>query len=519
MSILSFQNITKSFGNVFACEDVTFDVQAGSIHALVGENGAGKSTTMKILFGLQPADQGKILWQGHPVKFRSSRDAIAAGIGMVHQHFMLAENLSALDNIILQKRDKRGALQLINHKKEQALIAELASHYGMELPLLRPIKDLSVGEQQRVEILKSLLHSPKLLILDEPTAVLTPQEIQAFFVQLKKLKASGTTIIIITHKLKEVMALADQVTVLRKGRTVFNADVKSTSIEELAVAMTGHQVQTSSRGDSAINRSRRQMDGQGRKNLVEIKNLSAELGEQKITKLNLELFPGEIVGVAGVEGNGQDLLLRALLDPRDLIRIDGEISILDRIIFGKVSWSAQRIRELGIRALPEDRLRWGVVPEMSLQENWLLTHSFFRPIQKFGFLQKQKIAILTDKIVEDFKVSPAQSQLPICNFSGGNQQKFVVGREISDRPQVLVAAHPTRGVDIGAIFEIHQSLLQLSETGSAILLVSSELDEILALSDRIFVLHQGQWTGQFQRKNGIFDERQIGLAMVGKGIE
>ncbi len=499
--ILSFENVRKEFGPVVACRDLCFEVATNSIHAIVGENGAGKSTAMKLLFGLDKPTAGRILLNQQEIRFASPLAAIRAGIEMVHQHFVLAEDLTALENILLRLGDRK-PWRSTRAKEQAQVITKMCEQYGLTIPLHKKISDLSVGEQQRVEILQALVHRPKVLILDEPTAVLTPQEVEPFFAQLRELRNQGMTILIITHKLKEVMALADQVSVLRKGSCVLTKAVAQTDIHELAEAMTGKAVEAVTLPEDFTPKS---------ETLLELKSLSSRSSHASIADISFHLRAGEIVGIAGVEGNGQDLLLQTLLEPKTVAGLTGEINLGGQSL---KSLSARAIRALGIAALPEDRLRLGLVSEFDARENWLLTHTRYRQARSWGWVRWQKIDLLVEKILQDFSVQPNNLRLPLANFSGGNQQKFVVGRELGDQPKVLIAAHPTRGVDVAAIKDIHSHLLALAQRGSGVLLLSSELDEIMALSHRLLVMFRGRIVAEFDRPQ--FVEREIGLAMAGQ---
>lgn len=486
--------IRKAFGDCVANEHVDLRVAAGSIHAIVGENGAGKSTAMKILYGQYPATSGSIFVDGRERRWTSPADAIAAGIGMVHQHFMLAGPHTVLENILLGNhkfpfsRMGAGAAR----KKLEALMRE----YGLEAPLDAAVESLPVGIQQRVEILKLLFRDSSILILDEPTAVLTPAEVESFFAILRGMAEKGKTILLITHKLKEVMQLAHRVTIFRAGRVVAEREVKDTSAKELAELMVGHALA----GPSSSSRKPRREE-----KLLELVNLQPREVPSRLGMVSLSVNAGEIVGIAGVEGNGQSELIQAILFPE--ARGSGEFRV-----FGEASTDgAKMLRKQGVSVLPEDRLKEALVLDWSLSENFFLgRHGRF---SKGPLLERERAKNAAQNMLAEYDVRPPRLELPARGFSGGNQQKFVVGRELGDEPRLLIAAQPTRGVDVGAIEFIHGKLLAAREKGLGVLLISSELDELLQLSDRILVLYRGRVAAEFQR--GEFDERKIGYVMAG----
>lgn len=487
MPAVEFKEVSKSLGDVRANSGVSFAVSRGSIHGIVGENGAGKSTAMKILFGLYKADGGQVLLNGQPVSFSSPIDAMNAKVGMVHQHFMLAEPFTALDNILLQQ--KGSAFSLLPRLEQKARLEELAQRYGFSINLDATVENLSVGEQQRLEILKILSQDSKILILDEPTAVLTPQEVQDLFKNLRRLRDEGKTILIITHKLKEVMSLTDAVTVFRAGKIVGHKKTEETSCEELAEMMVGRRPQKPQERNTAIDLNSK---------VIEFKNVSASLGNHRISDINLTVHSKEIVGIAGVEGNGQDLMIRALLDRHSL---------------NKHSWQGSVKIQGSLGAFPEDRLRFGVLPSRPVYENFLLgqhkSSSFVRGI----FLRVRDIISKTQEIMNTYDIRPHNPLLPFEKLSGGNQQKLVVARTLSQNPHGVIAAQPTRGVDIGAIEFIHGEIRKARDAGAGILLISSELDELMSLSDRIVVLSKGRIVAEFTR--GQFDEVALGTSMGG----
>ncbi|MGZ3745724.1 MAG: ABC transporter ATP-binding protein [Pseudobdellovibrionaceae bacterium] len=499
---VEFIGIHKKFGEFHAAENLNFQVATGEIHAIVGENGAGKSTSMNILFGLHKPEKGTLKVQGKEVHFNSPMEAMDQGIGMVHQHFMLAPPLSAIDNILLFQKDSK-ALQRLNRKENITRLQKLATEYQFDIDWNAPVQNLSVGTQQRIEILKILSQDSRILILDEPTAVLTPQEIEDLFRNLRKLKAEGRTIILITHKLKEVMAIADAVTILRNGKVIANKKISETSIEDLAENMVGRKIKNLSLSE------RRSFTDQAAVLQLNEVNLSGPQGS--LSHLNLQVRQGEILGVAGVEGNGQDALIHALLDPSSL-KLQGTIKIKSQ---PTLHLSADQIRSLGLAAFPEDRIRLGLLKERPLFENFILGYHNSPAYSRNGFLRFKNIFAKTKAALQEFDVRPNDIQQPVGRLSGGNQQKLVVARELQNKPDFIIAAKPTRGVDIGAIEFIHEQLLAARNRGAAILLVSSELEELMTLADRIVVFFKGQIIAEFLRSNN-YSEIEIGAAMGGK---
>lgn len=493
--VLLFDRIDKRFGAVHANRAVTLAIARGEIHALVGENGAGKSTLVSILFGFYQADSGRILIDGRESRIASPSDAIACGIGMVHQHFMLVEPMSVADNLLL---GHEGGAMLAGGRKALALrLDALARDYNLAIDAEAIVRDLPVGLQQRVELLKSLVRDAEILVLDEPTAVLTPDEADRLFALLRDLKARGKTIILITHKLREVMEVADRVSVMRHGELVGTYSVGETSEADLAEAMVGHFVQLPQREDETA-------PGE---TVLAVRSLTARdaRGELAVRDVSFELRKGEILGIAGVSGNGQSELLEALAGLRPF---DGEIAIDDEIM-PRSLYSPATLRVHGLRHIPEDRLRYALVPDFPAWESALIGADDHE-----GALIDRRSAIAsTHHLMQSYDVRPADPLVRSGAFSGGNQQKLVIGREIEEEPRILLVGQPTRGVDIGAIAFIHQRLLDLREQGVAILLVSVELDEILRLCDRVLVMHQGRIIGE--RRTEQTHERDLGLLMAG----
>jgi ABC-type uncharacterized transport system ATPase subunit len=497
---LELRGIDKRFGAVHANRALSLTVAAGTIHGLIGENGAGKSTLMNIVYGFHPADAGEIRVRGRRVEIASPQDAIAAGIGMVHQHFMLVENFTVLENVVL---GIEGGPRLAGGlARARAGLKQLARDYGLEVPLDAIVSELPVGLQQRVEILKALHRGAELLILDEPTAVLTPQEADQLFAMLGRLRAQGKTVILVTHKLREIMAVTDHVTVMRQGAIVAEVTSKDTSPRELAEKMVGRAVLLSVEKGPARPGAE----------LLAVRDLEVRdrWGVPRVKGVNFSLRAGEIVGVAGVAGNGQSELLEALAGIRAPSR--GEICLAGRA-FVREGLDPRARRRLGLAHVPEDRLRMGVVTGFSAQANAILGYHDLPAYQRGLLLDRDAILAGCVKKMADYDVRPPDPHLRISAFSGGNQQKLVLARELDSGPQVLLVGQPTRGVDIGAIEFIHRQLVALRDAGKALLLVSVELDEILGLADRILVMTGGEIVGELSRAEAT--EEKIGLMMAG----
>jgi ABC-type uncharacterized transport system ATPase subunit len=501
--VVELRGLSKRFGTCVANDGVNLRVEPGSIHGIVGENGAGKSTAMKMLYGVFRPDAGEILVDGKTCSWSSPADAIAVGIGMVHQHFMLAGPHTALDNILLGAEPRR--FGLIDRKQARRRLEELSQHYGLHVDLEQPVEELPVGIQQRIEILKVLHRSANILILDEPTAVLTPQEVNALFENLRRLREQGKTILLITHKLKEVMALTDRVSVLRDGRVTGEKRTSETNPQELANLMVGRQVLL--KVDVPPGRPRPEL-------AIEIKNLA--LSDYRGTRNSLSnatfsVNRGEIVGIAGVEGNGQTELIEAMLHPRDpKCRSSGSVSFLGCDV---TAWPAGDIRQLGVAVIPEDRQNEGLLLARPLAENFALGLHRSSEFNRVGITQSRNIAMSAASAMREYDVRPLELAIPAAKLSGGNQQKLIIAREFYRDPKVLIAVQPTRGVDVGAIEFIHKRIIRARDNGAGVLLISAELDEILALSDRILVMFEGKIVGEFLR--GQVDETTIGLKMAG----
>jgi ABC-type uncharacterized transport system ATPase subunit len=505
-AVLELRQFNKFFGPLQALKNFNFYIEPGEIVGLIGENGAGKSTAMNIAYGLYPADSGQLLWQGQPVTFASPTEARQAGIGMVHQHFKLSLHHSVLENILISEAKK--PFGWIDRKSLQKILATKARELGFdEFPWTKNVGDLSVGQQQQLEIFKALLHQPKVLILDEPTAVLTPQEVTQFFNTLKKFKQAGTAVVIITHKLKEIINITDRVYVMRHGCNISTARTQDSRLEDLAAAMIG---QKSLPLASSTNGARIRTN-----EILKIQNLSVEQDGHILDIQNFGISRGEVVGLAGVEGNGQDLLIRALLEPRSFKNLTGRIEFLGSTIERS---STADILKLGLRALPEDRLKLGILPQRSALENFILGHQ--RQFSTGGLLRWKVASTLAQHAFKKFDVRPLSLELPLDKFSGGNQQKVVVARELFGHPQLLIAAHPTRGVDLHASAFLRQQIGAVAQTDAqtaaqagAVLVISSDLDELFEMCDRILVIYKGRIQKEFNR--GQFSEEKIGAAMAG----
>ncbi|MBL8306535.1 MAG: ABC transporter ATP-binding protein [Rubrivivax sp.] len=506
---VAMRHIEKRFGAVHANRDVHLTVAAGTVHGIVGENGAGKSTLMSILYGFYQADGGEILIEGKAAKISGSREAIALGIGMVHQHFMLVDTLSALDNVMLGAEP--GFRLRPARAQVRGELEALMRDTGLQVNLDALVADLPVGERQRLEILKALFRGARILILDEPTAVLTPQETEQLFVTLRALRERGTTVLLITHKLKEIMALCDAVTVMRGGQVVLDCAIADTSLDGLAEAMVGRRVNL---GRGAINGSQAGLGAV----LMQARNLNwtDALGVARLIDVSLTLRTGEIVGVAGVSGNGQSELLDVLSGL--MAPASGELT-LGPATFDATRWlDPQRARELRLAHVPEDRHRRGMVLPFPAWESATLGYQQRArygggPV---GWMRQGAMQDDTELMMERYDVRPRNKQLRSSKFSGGNQQKLVLAREaqfFATEPQVLLVGQPTRGVDIGAIEFIHGRLRAMRDAGGAVLVVSSELDEILALADRVVVMNAGRITGELPIEQ--CSETALGRLMAG----
>jgi general nucleoside transport system ATP-binding protein len=498
--VLELKGITKRFPGVVANERIDFDLRRGEVHALLGENGAGKSTLMNVLYGLYHPDEGEIVVKGEPVQFGSPRDAIDKGIGMVHQHFMLIPVMTVAENIVLaQEPTRAGVLLDFAAADRRAEELERAFNFAIDPDVL--VQDITVGQQQRVEILKALYRSAEVLVLDEPTAVLTPQEARELFEILRTLQREGMSIVFISHKLNEVLEIADRITVLRRGKKVETLPAAGATEESLARLMVGREVLL--RVDKG--------PAQPTEPLLQVQDLHVfdERGIEKVRGASFEVRAGEIVGIAGIDGNGQTELIDAM---SGLTKIQsGRVLVAGEDVTGA---SALRHFETGLGHIPEDRQRRGLVLEFSIAENVAL-HDFRKPPDsRFGWLFPRRLIERTRRLIKEFDVRGGSPQTPAGGLSGGNQQKVVLARELDRDPRVLIAAQPTRGLDVGAIEFVHRRLVEERDEQRGVLLVSLELEEILSLSDRILVMYEGAIVGEF---SPTASEEELGVAMAGGG--
>ena len=497
--VVEMLNIRKEFPGIVANDNITLQLAKGEIHALLGENGAGKSTLMGMLFGMYQPEAGSIKVNGKEVKISSPNVANDLGIGMVHQHFKLVENFTVTENIILGLEPKK--FLSIDIKGAAKRIEELSKAYGLNVDPYAKIEDISVGMQQRVEILKMLYRNAEVLIFDEPTAVLTPQEIEDLIGIMKNLIKEGKSIILITHKLKEIKEAADRCTVIRRGKYIGTVDVKDTSEEDMAKMMVGREVSfVVEKGEGHLGDTVLKLEN------VSVKNNKKVLG---LKNFNLEVKKGEIVGVAGVEGNGQTELVEAITGMRQIE--DGII------LFNGKDITKDSIREridTGIAHIPEDRHKRGLILDYTLEDNMVLKVYKNEPFSKNGLINRNKIASYANEIIETFDVRSGEGGRSIArSLSGGNQQKGIIGREIQSNPDLLIAVQPTRGLDVGSIEYIHKRLVEQRDNGKAVLLVSLELDEILNVSDRIAIVNNGELIGVVNASET--DENEVGLMMAG----
>jgi len=499
--VLEMRGITKEFPGIVANDGVDFELRRGEVHALLGENGAGKSTLMNILYGLYKADAGEILLKSKPVVFSSAKDAIQSGIGMVHQHFMLIPVMTVAENIVLGIEPVREGVFLDERRAEERT-HEISKQYNLAVDPGALVSAITVGQQQRVEILKALYRGADVLILDEPTAVLTPQESAELFEIVRSLREDGKSIIFISHKLNEVLEIADRITVLRRGKHIETVPREGATEESLARAMVGRDVLL------RVEKPPAQLGAP----LLEVADLWVrdERGIDKVRGVSLEVRAGEIVGIAGVDGNGQTELIDALTGLRRAE--SGRIVVGGTDIFHA---NAREALDAGLGHIPEDRQRRGLVLEFSIAENIAL-HDYAKPPDaRFGLLYPNRLVERARSLIREFDIRGGGPLTPAGGLSGGNQQKVVVAREIARDPSVLIAAQPTRGLDVGAIEYLHKRLVTERDEGRAILLISLELEEILSLSDRILVLYEGEIVGD--HRAGDVTEQEIGLEMLGGG--
>jgi simple sugar transport system ATP-binding protein len=498
---VEMRGIVKRFPGVVANDGVSFVVRKGEIHALLGENGAGKSTLMNILFGLHQPDEGQIFVDGQQVHFHGPRDAVNAGLGMVHQHFMLIPRFTVAENVIL---GSEGPGIRLDRAAAEHRVRELAAEYGLQLDPRAPVETLPVGLQQRVEIVRALFQGGRTLILDEPTALLIPQEVDELYLILERLRAGGGTIIFITHKLREVAAISDRVTVIRRGKTIETLNTADTSSAQLAELMVGRAVNlqverpTASPGEVLLEVDHLRLKGKG--------------GLRALDDLSLTVRSGEIVGICGVEGNGQTELVETIAGLRKPDA--GVVSICGRDMAGM---GPTKLHEAGLSYIPEDRHNRGLVLDFNLTENVLLGNIEDSPFSTSGRINYEASERVTKECMAQYDVRAPGPDTQARNLSGGNQQKLIIAREMYRDPKVIMAVQPTRGLDVGAIEFVHRHLVGLRDAGKAILLVSFELDEILDLSDRILVLYQGRIVGEFA--SGAVDRTTLGLLMGGRSLD
>jgi simple sugar transport system ATP-binding protein len=499
---VELRGITKRFPGVVANRDIDIAVRPGQIHAIVGENGAGKSTLMKTLYGMHKPDEGTISVNGREVHFSSPADAIAAGIGMVHQHFMLADNLTVLENIVLGSEPTRGGR--LDTRAGRARIKEISDSYGLGLNPDELVENLGVGARQRIEICKVLYRGARILILDEPTAVLVPQEVDELFDNLRGLTAEGLTVLFISHKLDEVLAVADEITVIRRGTTVRTVDPKAVTARQLAELMVGSELPVPELRESTVT------------DVVELAveglSVRAQDGRLVVDDASFVIHRGEIVGLAGVEGNGQAELVEAIMGMRPLEA--GRIILGDRDIS---AWQTRPRREAGISYIPEDRHRYGLLLESPLWENRMLGHQTERPNARGPLIDRAGARRDTRRIVDEYDVRTPSIDVAAASLSGGNQQKLIVGREMTGEPKVLIAAHPTRGVDVGAQAAIWAHLRDARASGLAVLLISADLDELIGMSDTLWVILRGRLVTEVDPHT--VTPEDLGAAMTGAGEE
>ena len=497
---IKLTDVSKRFGAVRANDKVSLSVEAGTIHGIVGENGAGKSTLMSILYGFYQYDSGITEVFGKAHYFNNSREALAAGIGMVHQHFMLVDPFTVLENVMLG--NEGGKLLKEGRAQARTELTRLADEYGLSVDVDARISSLSVGHQQRVEILKALYRGAKILILDEPTGVLTPQETTELFRILNALKDQGVTIILITHKLQEIMAITDNVSVMRAGKMVAHRKTSETSKEDIAELMVGRKVLLQvDKDETTIG-----------KPLISVKNLTVKdkMGIERVKNVSFDVHVGEVVGIAGVSGNGQSELLEAL---SGITRIhSGSIEINGVTVTRKQQVDPARMREIGLAHVPEDRHRMGMVSSFAAYESAALGYHNDKAYNGRFLMSRQKVKEYCVKLMDAFDVRPRDPNLKSANFSGGNQQKLILAREIERNPDILLVGQPTRGVDIGAIEFIHKRIIEMRDAGKAVLLVSVELEEIISVSDRVLVMCDGYISGEVSAAEA--DERTLGLMMT-----
>lgn len=498
---ISLKDIVKVYPNgVVANKKVSLDIEEKTIHAIVGENGAGKSTLMKIIFGIEEPQEGEIYVKGKKVNFKTPLDAIKQGIGMVHQHLMLAEDLTVVENLTLGIEPRKYKI-FLDKKRANDLVKGYVEKYKIDVPLDKKVKELPIGVKQRVEILKALLRDVDILILDEPTAVLTPQETEVLFKSLKELKSQGKTIIFISHKLKEVKEIADKVTVMRDGKVIATDDAANLTEHDIARLMVGREVSFE-----------RLEEGKNIGNVVlKVENLNYINREkvQVLKNINFEVRAGEIVGIAGVEGNGQTELVEILTGLKEAS--NGAVYVFGKNIVNK---SVREIREMGVAHIPEDRMKNGVADKAKIKENLISDRYYKKGFSKKGILNYPYIDSTSNELVKKFNILAPTIDAPVNALSGGNIQKVVVARELSSNPKVIIASQPVRGIDVGSEELVHNFIKDARDSGCAVLLVSADLDEILKLSTRILVIYNGEIVKTFNKVEGLKGE-DLGPYMLG----
>lgn len=495
---IEMRGITKRFPGVLASDHVDFDVKSGEVHALLGENGAGKSTLMKILYGMYHADEGQILLNGKPVTIASPTDAINLGIGMIHQHFMLVQSLTVAENVALGLPSSRGPLTDLDRVSKR--IVELAAIYGLKIDPDAYVWQLSVGQQQRVEIIKALYRGAALLILDEPTAVLTPQEVDEFFIVMHQMVNDGYALIFISHKLHEVVEISNRVTVLRNGKKIGTRPTSETTKQDLANWMVGREISFApDRGNVERSEIRLKLDQL---------SCSSDRGTPGLRSVSLEIHSGEILGIAGVSGNGQRELAETVTGLRKVT--SGRIHLEGNDVTG---FAPGDLTDRMLSYIPEERMRDGMIRDFTVAENMILREHHKQPFSHSGFLKLKDISAHTDKLISQFDVKTPSQETLAKNLSGGNIQKIVLAREISRNPRAIIAAQPTRGLDIGATEYVREQLLDQRKRGAAVMVISEDLDEILALSDRVAVIYEGRIMDILPRQDAT--REKLGLLMAG----
>lgn len=500
---IELRGISKRFPGVIANDRVSLAVEKGEIHAICGENGAGKSTLMKVLYGMLQPDGGQMFVDGKEVHFKSPSDAIALGIGMLHQHFMLADQLTVLENVILGDEPMKG-MGRIDFEKARQDLAKVSAAYGLEVEADELVETLSVGERQRVEIIKVLIRGARVLILDEPTAVLVPQEVEELFRNLRELKEAGSTILFINHKLEEILAVADTITVLRQGRTVATVKPTDVTAADLAELMVGSELPKPDTQESTVTDVK----------AVSVRGLTVldEAERVVVNDVSFEVHRGEILGIAGIEGNGQIELIDALVGTRAAAKGSIEFKGEDATL-----WPVRRRRENGLAYVPQDRQREGLLFQAPLWENAALGHQTTRPFVKGIWFDREGAQIRTREIVDSFDVRTPSIHVAAHALSGGNQQKLIVGREMASNPDILIAAHPTRGIDVGAQAEVWKDLRRARHAGMATVLVSADLEELIGLSDTIVVMLRGEIVATLDPEK--MTPRDLGSYMTGAALE